>query len=150
MNLDSKAPSNALFGMLSFPTITGQIQLFLETFKLCPSLSPQWLLWKKYSILICLHFRRQCDKRNKHIQRPGKMTSPTSGVGSLSPKLKRDWKAAAVRKQQVPVPEIPSLSCSNCQKIRTHNSHTHLWLRLRNNRQTGKNTALCRQTMLLL
>lgn len=40
MNLDSKALSNVLFGMLSFPTITGQIQLFLETPELCLSLSP--------------------------------------------------------------------------------------------------------------
>lgn len=52
-----------------------------------------------------LHFRRQCDKSNKHIlcvQKPGKMSFETAianpRCGLPFPKLRRAWKVAAVRK----------------------------------------------------
>lgn len=92
-----------------------------------------------------LHFRKQWDKSNKHIlcvQKPGKMSSETAcanprcGLSFL--KLKRDHNVTADRKQPWPVPEIPLLCSSNCQEIRTHNSHRHLWLRFRHCRQQGK------------
>lgn len=76
------------------------------------------------------------------MQKPGRMRSETTFAnprcGPSFPKLKRDWNVTAVRKQQRPMPEILWLRSSNCQEIRTHNSHRHLWLRLRHSRQKGK------------
>lgn len=94
---------------------------------------------------MCLHFRRQCVKSEKHVlcvQKPGKMSSETAfanprcGLSFL--KLKRDRNVTAVRKQPQPVPEIPLLCGSNRQEIRTRNSRRHLWLRLKHSRQEGK------------
>lgn len=82
---------------------------------------------------MCLHFRRQCVKSEKHVlcvQKPGKMSSETAfanlrcGLSFL--KLKRDWNVTAVRKQPQPVPEIPLLCGSNRQEIRTRNSQTRV------------------------
>lgn len=108
-----------------------------------------------------LHFRRQCDKSNKHIlseqkkkKKKGEMSSETTSAnprcGLASLKLQRDWNVPAARKQPWPVPEIPSLHSSNCQEIKTHNSHRHLWLGFRHSRQQGKSMrSAVRQTYLL-
>lgn len=76
-----------------------------------------------------------CKNQGKWVPR---LPFATPRCGLSFPKLKRDWNVTAVRKQQWPVPEIPSLRSSNCQEIRTQNSHRHLWLGLRRSGQQGK------------
>lgn len=87
-------------------------------------------------------------------KKTGEMSSKTTSAnprcGLSFLKLQRDRNVTAVRKQPRPLPEIPSLRSSNCQEIKTHNSHRHLWLGFRHSGQQGKSMrSAVRQTYLL-
>lgn len=84
-----------------------------------------------------------CKSQDKWVLR---LPWPTLGVGFLSPTQERP-ECNSCQKAATACARNTLLRSSNCQEIRTHNSHRRLWLRLRHSRQKGNSMHLSQRDL---